>query len=82
MTITICRKVKQEKNLDFAIVYFWQFIINDFVPMRYPIETSPLVCSANQRTGFYMITASVMKGLKSFNLYALTELNKSKGGIG
>ena len=65
MTITICRKVKQEKNLDFAIVYFRQFIINDFVPMRYPIETSPLVCSANQRTGFYMITASVMKWLNS-----------------
>ena len=82
MTITICRKVKQEKNLDFAIVYFWQFIINDFVPMRYHIETSLLVCSANQWTSFDMITASVMKGLKSFDLYALTELNKSKGGIG
>ena len=31
---------------------------------RYHIETSPLICSANQWTGFYMITASVMKGLK------------------
>ena len=30
---------------------------------RYHIETSPLVCSAHQLTGFYMITASVMKGL-------------------
>ena len=30
---------------------------------RYHIETSPLICSANQWTGFYMITASVMKGL-------------------
>ena len=27
------------------------------------IETSPLICSANRWTGFYMISASVMKGL-------------------
>ena len=30
------------------------------------IETSPLVCRANQWTGFYMITASVMKELICF----------------
>ena len=30
---------------------------------RYLIKTSPLICGANQWTGFYMITASVMKGL-------------------
>ena len=30
---------------------------------RYHIETSPLICPANQWTGFYMITASVMKEL-------------------
>ena len=29
----------------------------------YHIETSPLICSENQWTGFYMITAPVMKGL-------------------
>ena len=28
------------------------------------METSPLICRANQWTGFYMITASVMKDLK------------------
>ena len=28
------------------------------------IETSPLICSANQWTGFYMITAFIMKELK------------------
>ena len=33
---------------------------------RYHIETSPLIYGANQRTGFYMITASVMKELKSY----------------
>ena len=31
---------------------------------RYHIETNPLICGANQWTGFYMITTSVMKGLK------------------
>ena len=30
----------------------------------YNIETNPLICSANQWTGFYMISASVMKGLR------------------
>ena len=29
------------------------------------METSRLICSANQWTGFYMISASVMKGLKA-----------------
>ena len=29
----------------------------------YHIETSPLICIANQWTGFYMIGASVMKEL-------------------
>ena len=34
------------------------------------VETSPLICSANQWTGFYMITTSVMNELSkkiSFN---------------
>ena len=30
---------------------------------RYHIETSPMVCRENQWTGFYIITASVMKEL-------------------
>ena len=30
---------------------------------RYDIETSPLICRANQWTSFYMITVSVMKEL-------------------
>ena len=36
---------------------------------RYYIETSPLICSANQWTGFYMITASVMKELMQFQAF-------------
>ena len=31
--------------------------------VRYHLEISPLICRANQWTGFYMITASVMKEL-------------------
>ena len=31
----------------------------------YHIETSPLICNANQSTGFCMIRSSVMKELKS-----------------
>ena len=31
------------------------------------METSPLICKANQWTGFYMITASVMKELIAFS---------------
>ena len=34
----------------------------------YHIETSPLICSANQWAGFYMITASIMKELSKFNV--------------
>ena len=30
------------------------------------METIPLICSANQCTGFYMITASVMKELSTY----------------
>ena len=33
---------------------------------RYHIETSPLICSANQWTGFFMISTSVVKELTSF----------------
>ena len=29
------------------------------------METSPFICSANHWTGFYMITTSVMKELKT-----------------
>ena len=42
------------------------------------METGPLICSANQWTGFYMITASVMKELKVINIFGVnlnTNLN-------
>ena len=42
---------------------------------RYHKETRPLICRANQWTGFYMITASVMKELSQFQLlYASSQL--------
>ena len=34
----------------------------------YPIETSPLICRANQWTGFNKITTSVMKELTNFSM--------------
>ena len=37
----------------------------------YHIETSPLICSANQWTGYYMITASVRKKLKKWALTSI-----------
>ena len=33
----------------------------------YHIETNPLICSANQRTGFYMIGSFVIKELRGLN---------------
>ena len=33
---------------------------------RFHIETSPFICSANQWTGFHMITVPVIKGLRNF----------------
>ena len=33
--------------------------------VSYYVETSPLICSANQWTGFYMIRTSVMKELST-----------------
>ena len=35
-------------------------------PLTYHLETSPLICRAIQRTGFYMIGSSVMKELIIF----------------
>ena len=52
---------------------------------RYDIETSLLICSANQWTGFYMIKASVMKELtakQQSNLVKTLEmLNEALLGI-
>ena len=39
-------------------------LVNSYDGDRYHTETSPLICGANQWTGFYMITASVMKESK------------------
>ena len=40
---------------------YWPQLFHDVG--RYHIETSPLICRANQWTGFYMIMAYVMKEL-------------------
>ena len=40
---------------------------------RYHIETSPLIYGANQWTGFYMTTASVIKGLILLEVNAIKD---------
>ena len=45
---------------------------------RYHIETSLLICRANQWTGFYMITASVLKGLKIILIFNKTQPHHTK----
>ena len=51
-------------RLQISLIYIYILTFHD--GGRYPIETSPLICSPNQWAGFYMITASVMKGLSEF----------------
>ena len=38
------------------------------------IETSPLICRANQKTGFYMIGTSVMKELKAIKASSMSQI--------
>ena len=38
----------------------------------YNIKTSPLICFANQRTGFYMIETSIMKELSFYMSFTPT----------
>ena len=54
-------------SLQQILVYSGNSMINSFIHDgdRYHIETSPLTCSANQWTGFYMITVSIMKEVKT-----------------
>ena len=48
---------------------------------RNHIETRPLICGANQWTGFYMITASVMKEL-NLTPFGQTFPNGNRNGNG
>ena len=62
--------IKNYKLLLIVRARVWNSILAPFfnsfmTDSRYCIETSPLICSANQWTSFYMITASVMKELKA-----------------
>ena len=47
----------------YLYIIHWLTLIHHHDGDRYHIETSPSICSENQWTGFYMITASVWKGL-------------------
>ena len=43
----------------------------------YHIETSPLTCSENQWTGFYIIGSSVMKEFEQITLKILVEVGNA-----
>ena len=43
-------------------------------PCSNHVETSQLICSANQLTGFYMIGTLVVKGLKLVLMFCSTQL--------
>ena len=53
-------------NLQGKLQFMYNQIIHELFHDRdcYHIEISPLICSANQWTGFYIMMASVMKELK------------------
>ena len=46
-----------------------------------PIETSPLSCSANQWTGFFMIRTSVIKKLRATTIILVTSCHKTTTSI-
>ena len=47
-----------------SYLYLANIFISFMKGGRYHIETSPLICSENQWTGFYMIRVFVMKELR------------------
>ena len=48
----------------------------------YHIETSPLICSANKRTGFYMIVTSITEELSLGTTYSvLMSMQQFSGGF-
>ena len=60
-------KTKEESSLNEMSFTYYNSIYLFHDRGRYHIETSPLICSANQWTGFYMITAPVMKEIRKIN---------------
>ena len=57
-------KINKEEYLVTFLIYFLDEKSELFHDGgRYHIDTSPLICWANQWVGFYMIMASVMKEL-------------------
>ena len=53
----------------YASAHNYQFALTPSGRNPYHIETIPLICSATQWTGFYMIRTSVLKELKLIKLF-------------
>ena len=63
MNQIFCLKVGERPHKRF-LRYFMLTLLNSFMTGGpYHTETSPLICTANQWTGFYMIRTSIMKEL-------------------
>ena len=57
--LSMSLKCKKQRKILQLLTLSWR--------SRYHTETSPLICGANQWTGFYMITISIIKGLRNQN---------------
>ena len=68
-TLHVDSMLKRRENGRFHVVSTWN--PRGVFVGRYDLETSPLTCFTSQWTGFYMITASVMKEL---NCYTVSQL--------
>ena len=58
--------------------FIWSYNIFCSIMTVWNIEISPLICSVNQWTGFYMIGTSIMKQLNNVPLYKKSKKKKEK----
>ena len=63
-TLHVDSTLKRHENGCFDVVSTWN--PSGVFVARYDLETSPLTSSTSEWTGFYMITASVMKELNCY----------------
>ena len=57
--------------------FYSEYLFNSHERGHYHIKINPLICSANQLTGFYVIGASFMKELKYSHLFPISSKTNS-----
>ena len=63
----VCKILENVSSRIYPVSFIGNLTKTEFFWVRYhksPINSFMTLCSANQRSGFYMITASVMKELR------------------